>query len=142
MEELGHAMSTHEEIRYPAMRREVLDTLRNLSDPGYQQRVWIDRQFPSPNYYDDFDMVIHTLYDDTTLVDDIGSAIGVILKDEKEARLIGAVIEALEEVFLEGERYADFEVLRACPSWPKVMATAAAAWEVMSANPQQGSPRS
>jgi len=40
----------------------------------------------------------------------------------------------LEEVFDDGKRYADFEVLRACPSWPKVV-EATAAWKAMSTNP-------
>lgn len=135
MEELGRAMSSHEGVRYPDIRAEVLDTLRNLSDPEYQQRVWVDRQFPTQNYYDDFDMVIHTLYDDTTLADDTRSAIGPILRDEAEARLVEAVIQALEEVFDVCKISADFEVLRACPGWPKVMEAAAAAWRAMSANP-------
>jgi len=50
------------------------------------------------------------------------------------ARLVQAVIEALEEVFGEtGDE--DFEVVRAAPSWPNVIEAAAAAWKAMSANP-------
>ncbi len=78
--------------------------------------MWVDHQFPTLNYYDDFGMVIHTLYDDTTLGEDAHSAIGQILRDEKEAQLVEAVIQALEEAFDEGKCYADFEVFRACPS--------------------------
>ncbi|MGH3708601.1 MAG: SCO4402 family protein [Pseudonocardiaceae bacterium] len=131
-------MSEHGDVRYPVLRNEVLDAMKNLSDPEYQQRVWIDRKFPSANYYDDFDMVIHILYDDTIIAEDACSTIGDILKNKTEAQVVEVVIQALEEVFDEGSRHADFEVLRARPSWPKVIEAAAVAWKAMIADPEQG----
>lgn len=62
--------------------------LQHLSDPEFQQRVWIDRQFPTPSYYSDFLMTMHMLYDDTGLARNDYSEIGLMLKDETEARLI------------------------------------------------------
>ena len=95
------------------MRQQVLHALHSLSDPEYQQRVWVDRRFPNSTYYDDFRMALHALYDDTSLGTDVHMAVGSILRDDTEARLVGEVIQALEEVFGECGIH-DFEVIRAC----------------------------
>ncbi len=127
-------MNTAGEVRNPDIRKEVMLALQHLSDPEYQQRVWVDRKFPTPSYYSDFLMAMHMLYDDTGLARNAYSEIGSTLKDETEARLIQTVIEALEEVFGEtGEE--DFEVVRTAPGWPSVLAAAAATWKAMSTNP-------
>ena len=114
-------------VEYPAMRNEIIGALEALSDPEYQQRVWVERRFPSPTYYDDFDMAIHTLYDDTGIGDDVRSQIGSTLRDETEASLMQDVISALEEVFAECRDDTDFETIRTSRSWPSVVSTAAAA---------------
>jgi hypothetical protein len=114
-------------VLYPAMRNEVIGALESLSDPEYQQRVWVEKQFPSPTYYDDFDMAIHTLYDDTGIADDARSQIGSTLRDETEARLVQDVISALDDVLAESGDDADFESVRASKGWPHVVSTAAAA---------------
>ena len=46
------------------MRREVMSALASLSDRDYQERAWLRHEYPPPIEYDDFDQVIHTLYDD------------------------------------------------------------------------------
>ncbi len=127
-------MNAAAEVRNPDIRKEIMLTLQHLSDPEYQQRVWIDRKFPTPSYYSDFLMAMHMLYDDTGLARNPYSEIGLTLKDETEARLIQIVIEALEEVFGEtGDE--DFEVVRTASSWPNVIDAAATTWKAMSANP-------
>lgn len=141
MEEVERAMSSEEYIpgsegvKYPAMRNEILGALEALSDLEYQQTVWINRQFPTPTYYDDFDMAIHTLYDDTGLGDDVRSEVGLTLRDEAEARLVQEVLVALEEVFSECGVDSEFEVVRASRNWPKVVSAAAAALTQLRAAP-------
>ncbi len=133
MENVESAMSTEEwspilrGVKYPAMRNEIIGALEALADREYQQRVWVERRFPSPTYYDDFDTAIHTLYDDTGIGDDVRSQIGSTLRDETEASLMQDVISALEEVFAECGDDADFQTVRTSKSWPSVVSAAAAA---------------
>jgi len=81
------------------MRAELLETLRGLADREYQQRAWVDHNYPPGVLYDSFDEAVHFLFDDTILAENPNVAIGVIVEDEKEARLIAAVCTAIKQVF-------------------------------------------
>ncbi|MFG3437739.1 hypothetical protein ACGF0J_10915 [Nonomuraea sp. NPDC047897] len=70
---------TVKEIRFPDMRKEVEGAVRALADLEYQQAVWIRREDPHSQYYDDFDLNIHILYDDTAVLEDPYAAIGQLL---------------------------------------------------------------
>ncbi len=66
-------------VEFPAMRREVMTALACLADADYQVRVWLNGVLPSPSYYDDLTMNIHTLYDDSQVLPTPESRLGTVL---------------------------------------------------------------
>lgn len=122
MEELGSSVS---EVRYPDLRRYVINAVAALSDLQYQKRVWIDRNYPRDNYFDDLDTNIHTLYDDYRILPEPESALGDILIDGDEVerlrtlgRVLGPIIDELGDA-------PDAHYL-SHPSWPVVIRAAGA----------------
>lgn len=122
MEELGSSVS---EVRYPDLRRYVINAVAALSDLQYQKKVWIDRDYPHENYYDDLDTNIHTLYDDYRILPEPESALGDILIDGDEVerlrtlgRVLGPIIDELGDA-------PDAQYL-SHPSWPAVIKAAGA----------------
>lgn len=41
-----------------------MEALESLADRDYQQRVWIEHQYPHDDFYDELDLEIHILFDD------------------------------------------------------------------------------
>ncbi|MFD6273969.1 SCO4402 family protein [Nocardia asteroides] len=81
--------STMTGVRYPEMRKSVMEALESFADSDYQRRVWIDREFPQEGFYDDLDVNVSILYDDCVVVPDPRSRIGTVLVDGPEVyRLI------------------------------------------------------
>lgn len=121
-----------EEVRYPALRGDVIDALEALADPEYQARVWLDGEFPGDGNYESLDMAVHALYDDAQLDGGAERAIGTVLRDEHEAQALDGVIEAMEAVFTElgGTELPDREIVGAL-SWPRVVDTAKLALDRM-----------
>nr|WP_121005682.1 hypothetical protein [Saccharothrix australiensis] len=113
------------------MRAEVVEAVRALSDPEYQQRVWVRRELPHPEYYDELSHNIHVLYDDTPVFDDPSSTIGQILRGEAEAQALRALKASLEALFdvhgtgLSDERYLSLA------GWAGVIESARHALEVL-----------
>ncbi len=66
-------------VQYPSMRAELLETLRSLADREYQQRAWVDHNYPPGVLYDSFDEAVHFLFDDTILAENPNASIGVIV---------------------------------------------------------------
>lgn len=116
-----------EGVQYPAMRNEIVGALEALSDEDYQQKMWVEGQYPDPSFYHDFDMAVHTLYDDTGVGDGPRSQIGSTLRDETEAQLIQDLLDALDPVLDQCDDRTTFEEIRNIDRWPDVVSTAAAA---------------
>lgn len=113
------------------MRDELLETLRSLADREYQQKAWVDHNYPSDILYDSFDEAVHFLYDDTVLAENPDAAIGVIIEDEKEARSIEAVCTAIEQVFdVLGKDVSDEKYIRSS-EWEGVVKAASLALQVI-----------
>uniref|UniRef100_A0AAU2UVQ3 Uncharacterized protein n=1 Tax=Streptomyces sp. NBC_00003 TaxID=2903608 RepID=A0AAU2UVQ3_9ACTN len=112
------------QVKLPEMRAEVISALRALSDPDYQQRVWIDRIYPKPNFYDDFTLNVNTLYDDTTVFADPEAALGYTLATEAEVRAMRALADALNSALDTVGRAASDAESMASGSWPGVAAAA------------------
>jgi hypothetical protein len=115
-----------EPIRHPGVRGQVLSAIEALADLAYQIRVWIRHEPPHPGYYDEFDLTVHTLFDDTMVLPNPDSAVGEVLyPDEVEplralGKLLGPLIdETGDEPYL------------AHPRWPMVVEAAQAALAVM-----------
>ena len=118
-------------VKYPKMREELLETLRSLADREYQHKVWIENDYPPGIECDSFDEAVHFLYDDTVLAENPDAAIGVILEDEKEARLISAVCQAIDLLFeVLGTGVSDEEYIK-CYEWTSVVKAAFRALQAM-----------
>ncbi|GII66870.1 hypothetical protein Skr01_69550 [Sphaerisporangium krabiense] len=119
-------------VKYPEARAEVVLAIKSLADVDYQQRVWVERLYPQPGYYDDFTQNIHILYDDTAVLEDPISAVGIYLKSRDEADALISVARALENIFADlGTERPDADYLRS-PLWGAVVEAAARASQVMS----------
>lgn len=124
-------------VKYPKMREELLETLRNLADRDYQDQVWVKRDYPLGIKYDCFDEAVHFLYDDTVLAENPDAAIGVIIEDEKEARLMEAVCQAIDLVFEAlGTGVSDEEYIKSA-EWTGVVEAASKALRVMEVQSQE-----
>jgi hypothetical protein len=121
------------EVRFPQMRAEVIDAVRALADPEYQRRVWIRRELPQPDYYDDLTVNIHILYDDTRVLEEPADTIGDVLRSPGEAAALAPLAQQLDALF---ERYGtdlgDEEYLDT-PEWPGVVRAAQSALAALTA---------
>lgn len=119
---LGRAMD--QSVKFPYIRASLIEVLRTLSDRGHQRRVWVDHVLPHPNYYDEFDVSVHLLFDDTSLAEKPQEWIGFVLKNEHEVELVGKVGQAIERLFAAlGTRKTDKEYIES-PLWDDVVEAA------------------
>ncbi|MGB3266292.1 MAG: hypothetical protein WBA89_20310 [Microcoleus sp.] len=124
-------------VKYPKMREELLETLRSLADREYQHKAWLESDYPPGIESDSFDEAVHFLYDDTVLAENPDAAIGVIIEDEKEARLMSAVCQAIDLVFeVLGTGVSDEEYIKSS-EWNGVVEAAFRALQVMEIQSQE-----
>jgi hypothetical protein len=121
MVDLAEVVRAVSEIRFVEARTEIIGAVRALADVDYQLRVWVRREYPHDNYYDDFTMNAHILLDDTTVLDDPFGAIGVYLRSAEEAEALLPLKAALGGLFdrLGGE-LEDIHYIES-PLWPCVV---------------------
>jgi len=117
-------------MRFPAMRNEIVNAVRALSDEDYQWSAWIRRELPA-GQYDDFTYRVHILYDDTDVVVNPDDTVGDYLRSGQEAAAMRTLGAALDQLFDSlGTERTDEEYLRS-PEWPLVIAAAQAALPVL-----------
>jgi len=117
---------TEVEVEYPWQRDEVLDAIRELADREHQRRVW-----PDPQEFQNFDEVIHWLYDDTWLLEEPELSIGSILRGPDEARALHPLREAVDTLLdTLGVDLTDEEYV-ASPLWDPVVTAARNALAVL-----------
>jgi hypothetical protein len=121
-----------DDVRFPMLRRDVLDAVETLANPEYQARVWRDRQYPGDGAYEGLDMVVHALYDDAQLHNGAGEAVDDLLRDETEAGALDELMHAMDAVFAElGDAdVSERKVLKAS-TWPGVIEAAQRALTAM-----------
>lgn len=83
------------ELKFPAMRQELVETMTSLSDRDYQQRVWIDQNHPE-NYVDDLTTTVTFFHDLNTDDGDFNQYIGTFLVSADEATAVEAVHQVLK----------------------------------------------
>lgn len=110
-------------VEFPERRGEVISAVRALSDPEYQQRVWIERVYPQPEFFDDFTLNVNIL-GDAGVWDSPRETIGYTLVSVAEAEAMESLIARLEEA-LEGvgSESPDSDFL-ASSFWPGVVEAA------------------
>jgi hypothetical protein len=115
-------------VEFPSMRAEVVEALRALSDRDYQSATW-GRYEPGVDYYDDLDMNVHILYDDTQVLPDPESAVSSLIHPSEVPALqaleaaLGPMIQDLGDV--------PDEVYTSDPRWAAVVEAASDALVVM-----------
>ncbi|MEN3540968.1 hypothetical protein AAH991_38045 [Microbispora sp. ZYX-F-249] len=121
------------EVRFPQARGDILSALSALASPEYQQRVWIERDYPREGYYDDFTLNINILYDDTCVLEDPEKAVGIYLKDRIEAAVLADLARALDALFAAlGTERSDLEYMQS-PLWRRVVESAKSAYRTLCA---------
>ncbi|WP_445245513.1 SCO4402 family protein [Microcoleus sp. OTE_8_concoct_300] len=124
-------------VKYPKMREELLEILRSLADREYQHKAWLESDYPPGIESDSFDEAVHFIYDDTVLAENPNAAIGVIIEDEKEARLMSAVCQAIDLVFEAlGTGVSDEEYIKSS-EWTSVVEAALRALQGMESKAQE-----
>lgn len=119
-------------FRFPERRAELIHTLDDLGDPVFQRREWMERA--SGNSWQNFDEMVHFLFDDTDLASNPASAIGYYLANEKEVEAVQAVVAAVDRVFQKyGMRRTNHEYISA-PEWSEVIESARVALELCKGN--------
>lgn len=117
-------------VKYPMARWSVMEAVAALSDPEYQQRIWIRQELPHENYYDPLDQSIHTLFDDWVVLPDPQPAIGAFLVDGPEIECLRALGEVLDPLISELKDRPDADYI-SHPHWPLVIERARAALSAM-----------
>lgn len=113
-----------DEIQYPWMRAQIVSALESLSDPVHQTTRW-GRVEEGVNYYDDFSMNVHILYDDTTVLPSPENSVSSLLYAE-EVPALRALNEVLDPMITDLGDSPD-DVYLADPRWTEVVDAARAA---------------
>ena len=66
-------------LTVPGMRAWALNALETLGDPEYQRRVWLEHNWPDPDFVDTLDKNVHTLFDDVDVCVDPDRWVGILL---------------------------------------------------------------
>ncbi|MFJ3882924.1 hypothetical protein ACIPW5_36410 [Streptomyces sp. NPDC090077] len=119
-----------ENVSLPDMRAEVVGAVRALSDPEHQRLVWIERKFPSTEYFEDFTINVNIL-DDAAVLDHPHTTIGYTLASEEEAEAMSRLAECLDAVLrTTGEGATDQQII-ADPLWVGVVDAARSALHLL-----------
>lgn len=111
-------------VQHARMRANLLDVLNALADPDHQRRVWVERRYPQPGYYDDLDTNVSFLYDDSDIAEDPHRNIGYALRNEAEARAIENLHKVLGPLYDSLPADANDADVIAMPEWQAVVAAA------------------
>ncbi|WP_409463204.1 SCO4402 family protein [Amycolatopsis sp. GA6-003] len=125
--------SAMKEVRFPGIRTQIVSVIVSLSDRAYQERVWIRHELPHPDYYDEFDLAVHALFDDSPILPSPApGCVGELIYADEEVPLaqlgeiLGPLIDELGDV-------PDAEYLNSA-QWPEVVRRAKAVREIMERN--------
>ena len=118
-------------MKYPSMREELINYLKGLSDLDYQKKCWILNDCPIGVEYDELDLAIHFLFDDTQLATDPEALIGDLLIDKMEAESIKLVCDALNKLFEKYGLYKTDEEYINFVEWSDVVESASKTLSLM-----------
>lgn len=114
--EMGQPHLMTNDVEFPDVRINVVAALESLADQNYQQRVWRDRMPRADEKVDNFDLVVHVLFDDSRVLDDPEPPVGEVLASAREVRAARELAEVLGRLIDELGDVGD-EVYLASPRW-------------------------
>ncbi len=86
-------------MKFPEMRKELVEYLEGLGDKTYQYSCWVKKECPEGIENDELDYAVHFLFDDTNLSETPEELIGYCLSDANEAHAVKAVCSTLNDLF-------------------------------------------
>lgn len=111
-------------IRYPSMRDETVQFVRQLADIDFQKRVWMQGGVELGRERSTLDGAIHYFFDDTSIADNPHEQIGLCLVSEAEADAVQGIVERLNILLSEvGKNASDIEFMQH-PRWQGVVEAA------------------
>jgi hypothetical protein len=72
--------------------------LASLADLDYQRRVWVDKEYPGLDFYDDFKANVDCLYDDCRVLPSPEGMLGAVLLSGDELVRLNALGVVLDRV--------------------------------------------
>lgn len=117
MEDVAFTLS---ELRFPAMRRELVSALKDLSDTEAHSSYLSDDSTDGNDFDSRLAIAVHFLFDDTQLKEDPESHIGFFLVDREEAAAINKLILALDPLLGEQGSRLDSDRLLRHPRWAEI----------------------
>jgi hypothetical protein len=118
-------------MKFPGMRKELIEYLEGLGDKVYQYSCWVNKECPKGIEYDELDYAVHFFFDDTNLSETPEELIGYCLSNESEAHAVKAVCSALQYLFDKyGFEKTDEEYI-CCSEWDKVVDAANKAVDII-----------
>lgn len=109
------------DLKFPTMRRELIDALDVFSDVEAQGRH-LSRSEDFGNGFDGrLATAIHFLFDDTNIEDNPNSHIGFFLFDEAEAKAVHKLAETLDSMLGEPGEHIDSRRLLNHREWGRVV---------------------
>lgn len=100
-------------VEYPEMRARLIDLLADANDPEVEAKWMVDRG-SFADWFNDLDWLA---------AKDVSGSVGVVLMDEREARVVAAVRERVNAIF-EDLGDAGFGAYRSDTRWPGVQEAA------------------
>ena len=86
------------ELKYPGMRAELIEHLQALSDAKYQRIAWVEHSLEGGKY-DEFNLAVQFIYDDTNLSENPDLDIGTILLNKNESDSIRQLVKEIDTIF-------------------------------------------
>lgn len=119
------------QVRFPAMRLEIIEAMRSLSDVEHQRRQWgnYDAQI---NYYDDLRLNVQMLYDDIAVLPDPAASVPDLLHASEVDALAG--VDLALRPLIDDLGAADDSRYTRDPRWASVVSAAAHALDAMRAS--------
>jgi hypothetical protein len=121
MAEMAGLEQTMKTLRFPALRPNITVALMSLADTELQRRVWLGRGLPELGKCASFGDVVHNIYDDTAVGDNLERSIGEVLYDQAEADSLRQITSRIDLMFDKyGGRLPDKDYLNKS-EWPEIV---------------------
>lgn len=111
-----------EMIEHPSVRVNLTSFLYSLSDATHQQFCWVEGKTHPNGEFDNFDMVVSFLFDDTDFAQAPEREIGQSLYDANEAARVNQVCVAIDHMLNKYGTDKRDQFYIATPDWANVMA--------------------